>query len=263
MGAAIGVVLGVIYYAGASSDFRDHGGWGAFLSVSAGGGLLGAVAALSAVVGGVVALVAWDRRMLKSPRSRTRAVVVGAIAGVAVPWLALGVVNGVTSPIGWSWFGAMWLPIAVSAPIAGIAAEAIAARAERGAPATAARPAGAPCPSSVNPRAGTPGCAQSRRMTDHENNPFDAHERDTIDETLKSQTLDGESGLSVPDLDPRDYDQADVDQADVERSDSDIVAGQPDTASGFADEAAATQGLRTGGSADPVDDADPETTGAG
>lgn len=97
-------------------------------------------------------------------------------------------------------------------------------------------------------------------MTDHDS----THDRpDTIDETLKSQTVDGESGRPVPDLDPHDYDQADVDQADVERSDADIVAGQPGTASGFADEAAATQGLRTRGAADPVDDAHPETTGAG
>lgn len=106
-------------------------------------------------------------------------------------------------------------------------------------------------------------------MTNHEND-----NENTIDETFASQTLGGHDDRTThgdalqgeaaePAFDPADYDQADVDQSDVERSDSDLPGAQPDTASGFEDPAAATQGLHDGPVADPVDDADPETTGAG
>lgn len=111
----------------------------------------------------------------------------------------------------------------------------------------------------------------------------DAHEHDTIDETLQSQTLgapvsDGSAGspalhaqnggeertthgdalqgeAAEPDLDPDDYDQADLGGG--------IPAGQPQDLSGFEDPDTATQAQQDGPVLDPVDDADPETTGAG
>ncbi|WP_167051203.1 hypothetical protein [Salinibacterium sp. ZJ77] len=101
-------------------------------------------------------------------------------------------------------------------------------------------------------------------MTNH-----DEHENDTMDEAFASQTLGGHDDRTThgdavqgeaaePTLDPSDYDQA-----DVEVSDTGKVASQPQTESGFANDTAATQALHDGPVLDPVDDADPETTGAG
>ena len=94
-------------------------------------------------------------------------------------------------------------------------------------------------------------------MTNH-NAHDDDH--DTLDEAFASQTLESqdEREAAEPTLDPSDYDQA-----DVEVSDTGKVASQPQTDSGFENEAAATQALHDGPVLDPVEDADPETTGAG
>ncbi|MFV0320302.1 MAG: hypothetical protein ACK5IN_08075 [Microbacterium sp.] len=131
VGAALGCLMSLGVYLAGNPDYRRYGGWGAFVNTIVVGGAIGAVTALAAVGGGVLALLVWDRALVKSPPSRRDAAALGAALGTAVLWLAFGVVNGLLSPSGWSWFGLTGIVVAVAAPIAAIAAGMLVARAER------------------------------------------------------------------------------------------------------------------------------------
>lgn len=132
-GAALGAVLGILFYMGSNAGYREQGGWGAFGYLVGGSALLGVVVALFAAIGGAVAVVIRDRPMLRSGRSRVRAIVFGAVIGAAVPWLAVAVATGVTGTFGVLGPAILVLPLVVSAVLAGIVADALARRAERAA----------------------------------------------------------------------------------------------------------------------------------
>lgn len=131
LGAAVGVAICIAIYLTGNPDYRAYGGWGAFLSLVAVGCAIGAGTALFATAGSALALAIWDRPVTKSAGSRRVAGSIGAAGGAALLWLGFGVVNGLVSPTGWSWFGLTGVAIAVSAPIAAIIAGVLIARADK------------------------------------------------------------------------------------------------------------------------------------
>lgn len=133
IGGVVGGVIWLLPYFGAPSDARHPDGWGMLLSVLAAGGGLGAVTAAAAAAGGFIGVAIRDRRLRRSALARKRAAAVGAAAGVVVLWLGFAAASELARSTGGGHFGPAWLVIAIAAPIAAIAADALVDRAERAA----------------------------------------------------------------------------------------------------------------------------------
>jgi hypothetical protein len=128
--AVVGVVLALIVYLGGNPDYRAYSGWGGLASL-----LLVAVLATSgtgvaALCAGSIAVFVVDRTFQRSALFRIVAGTLGAAAGAALVWIAVGVVNAIAAPTGASWLGVSSMIASVSAAIAGTVAVVMLNRAE-------------------------------------------------------------------------------------------------------------------------------------
>ena len=134
IGVAIGCVLSLGLYLGGNPDYRSQGGWGAFAYLLGVGACVGGVTALSALIGGVLAVLLADRRLSRPPRFRVRGGAAGAAAGAAALWLAVGMGNALTSSTGAAWFSGFAAVAALTAAVSGAVALLLLTRAERAQP---------------------------------------------------------------------------------------------------------------------------------
>ena len=118
IGAGIGVALNLAVYLTGNPDYRLQGGFGAFLYTLTVGSAIGATAALCAVLGSIVSLLIWDRRVVRPSRSRTIAGAAGAGIGTLFLWITVGFVNALISPTAWQGFGVVGVIAVLGALIA-------------------------------------------------------------------------------------------------------------------------------------------------
>jgi hypothetical protein len=102
--AAIGALLGLSLYFVGESEYRQLGGWGAFVYWVALGALLGVLTALPGILGAAGALALTDRSLTRTPSARARMGAVGAAAGALLVWFGIGVADAVLNSAG-AWLG--------------------------------------------------------------------------------------------------------------------------------------------------------------
>ena len=120
--ALIGAFLALALYLGANPDYREQGGWSAFVSLAATGAVVGALTSLPAVLGAAAALTFRDRSLARAPQARVLIGGLGAAVGALVCWTAVATFASVMSPDGGSWFPLYEAVAAGASVISGIAA---------------------------------------------------------------------------------------------------------------------------------------------
>lgn len=122
--ATLGGVLGLLLALGGNPDFLAFGGIGALASMTAMGAVIAAGTGLAGLVGGVIAMLVWDRRLSRSSEFPIAIAALGAATAAATLWLALGIGSALSTPTGADWFPlyAMFAATAglVAAIIAGV-----------------------------------------------------------------------------------------------------------------------------------------------
>lgn len=131
IGAVLGIVMNLALYLGGNPDYRDQGGWGAFIYTLAVGSVVGGANALAALVVGALAVLVFDRHLRCPARVRVTGGAVGAAAGAAALWLGAGVLDSFTSLNGGAWFFVFVLFAGIAAAVAFLAALFLLKRAER------------------------------------------------------------------------------------------------------------------------------------
>ena len=123
--ALIGALLALTLYVGADPEYREQGGWSAFLSLAATGAVLGALSSLPAVLGAAAALAISDRSPARTPQARMWIGGLGAAAGALVCWTAMAVIAALAGPDGESWLPLSFAFVAGASLISGFAAAAL------------------------------------------------------------------------------------------------------------------------------------------
>lgn len=129
--ALIGALLALALYLGGNPDYREQGGWSAFVYSTVLGAAVGALSSVPAIVGAGVALALKDRALTRTPQARVWIGGSGAAIGALFAWAILAAVNALMSAEGGgAWFALYLIAGMVAAAISAAAAAALIWRTE-------------------------------------------------------------------------------------------------------------------------------------
>lgn len=100
--SGLGIVIGLGLYLSSHSGYRMHAGWGGFFYWIALGAVFGVITGITAVAGGLIALVIRKRSRSQNKWSPVAAGATGASIGASLVWVVFWVATAATGGIGYT-----------------------------------------------------------------------------------------------------------------------------------------------------------------